>query len=68
MLEHNYDDIGYDSGYVVGYDFGRHEGYVEGYNDCVEDYEPRIQKMWVEIQTLNARIGYLEKQAGREEQ
>lgn len=46
---------GYDDGYVKGHT----EGYEDGYIDAAQTYEPRLSQMWVELQTLNARVDYL---------
>ena len=54
----------YREGYAVGFFDGKDQGYADGYHDAVLDYEPRISKYWAELQTLNARISYLEKQLG----
>ena len=51
----------FDSGYLIGWDEGRYQGIDEGYSRAVNDYEPRIAKLWAELQTLNARIDYLSK-------
>lgn len=47
--------------YMIGYNQGKKEGIEMGYQTAFEDLEPRIAKMWAEIQTLNARIDYLNK-------
>ncbi len=51
----------YNDGYYWGMQEGQTIGYEQGYADAVNDLEPRITKLWVELQTLNARIAYLEK-------
>lgn len=49
----------WDDGYSIGWQEGKHEGYTQGYNDAVRDYELRLKKYWAELQTLNARVDYL---------
>ena len=43
-------------------------GYQVGYEDCYIDmsthYEQRISAIWAELQTLAARVSYLEKHTG----
>lgn len=65
MIERNLTD--YEEGYVVGWSEGRHIGYTEGYNDAVVDMEPRVARLWAELQTLNARIDYLQNREAEEE-
>jgi flagellar biosynthesis/type III secretory pathway protein FliH len=50
----------YDSGYYEGVEEGKKIGYEEGYSDAVKTYEERLNAQWAEIQTINARISYLE--------
>lgn len=50
----------YDDGYYVGFEEGKTEGYNSGWEDANRDFEPRIAKYWAELQTLNARVSYLE--------
>ena len=52
-------DNWYEEGYTTGWLEGRHIGYSEGYSDAVNDYEPRIRKLYAEMVTLNARIDFL---------
>ncbi len=54
----------YDDGYTDGHYEGYERGYDEGWIDAQADFEPRIAKYWAELQTLNARIAYLEKFTG----
>ncbi len=56
MAEYN----GYEDGYSVGFEEGRRLGIEEGYMEASEQYEQRLTAFWVEMQTLNARIDYLE--------
>jgi flagellar biosynthesis/type III secretory pathway protein FliH len=58
MIDSVYDN--YENGYGVGWEEGRQQGYTEGYNDAVYQYETRLAAYWTELQTLNARIDYLE--------
>ncbi len=51
----------YEDDYLVGFDEGVRRGYDDGWNDAQADFEPRIAKYWAELQTLNARIAYLER-------
>ena len=51
----------YDDDYDAVYLEGKDDGYAEGYADCSYIYEGRLAHMWGEIQTLNARVSYLEK-------
>jgi len=51
---------GYEDGYSVGWEEGRRVGFDEGMAETVEIYEPRLAKFWAEMQTLNARINYVE--------
>lgn len=67
MIEKTF-DYTYDDGYVIGFEEGLRKGYDSGWNDAWMDFEPRIAKMWVELQTLNARISYLEKHTGLEDE
>lgn len=55
-----YDYGTYEDGWAIGFNEGRERGYSEGYEDSSRDYEERLAAMWVELQTLNARISYLE--------
>ena len=50
--------------YWAAFDDGRTKGYNEGWEDATRDFEPRIARYWAELQTLNARIDYLEKLTG----
>jgi flagellar biosynthesis/type III secretory pathway protein FliH len=51
----------YIDSYSEGFEKGRDIGYALGYKDAEDIYEYRISKYWAELQTLNARISYLEK-------
>ncbi len=55
----------YNDGYCVGWEEGRQSGLQEGYNEAYEDlvelYEKRIKALYTELQTLNARVDYLNK-------
>lgn len=61
MIEKNY-DLSFDDGYVVGFDEGRKVGYTEGYEQATQDTENRLAKYWAELQTLNARVDYINTQ------
>ncbi len=56
-----YTDDGYAAGMAEGYQQGLSEGYADGYQAAERDYQDRLAKYWAELQTLNARIDYLEK-------
>ena len=60
---YSYSDSNEDS-YLAGLDEGRTRGYNEGWEDANRDFEPRIARYWAELQTLNARISYLERLTG----
>lgn len=51
----------YGIGYDQGYQDGKVEGYQEGYEMASKKFEPRIAKLYAELQELNARIAVLEK-------
>lgn len=51
----------YDLGYAHGWEEGRYQGYADAAIELEEDFSKRAAKMWVEVQTLNARINYLTK-------
>lgn len=55
---------GYDEGFADGWEEGRGIGFQEGYAETARAYEERISALWAELQTLNARIDYLEKHTG----
>lgn len=65
MIEKTF-DYTYDDGYVIGFEEGIRRGYDSGWADAYQDFEPRINKYWAELQTLNARIAYLEHHTGLE--
>lgn len=54
----------YDEGYADGWDEGRSQGFQEGYTETAQTYEERISALWAELQTLNARVDYLERHTG----
>lgn len=60
MLEFNK----YDEGYADGWDEGRSQGFQEGATEIGQSYEERISALWAELQTLNARVSYIEKHTG----
>jgi flagellar biosynthesis/type III secretory pathway protein FliH len=49
--------LGYDAGHCDGYD----KGYTQGSEDTMRDYNTRLAKMYVELQTLNARIAVVDR-------
>ncbi len=53
---------GYEDGFSVGWEEGRYVGQQEGYAECQVEYEQRLGAYWAELQTLNARLDYLEAQ------
>lgn len=55
---------GYDDGFADGYAKGRADGFAEAHNAIEVEYEERIQKLYVGMIELNARIGALEKDLG----
>lgn len=57
-------DLTYTDGYYVGKEEGYKKGYDEGWQDAMNDFEPRIARYWAELATLNARIDYLERFTG----
>lgn len=63
------DDLGlvYEDGFAQGWQEGRDIGYSEGWNDARDHYEARLSKMWAELQTLNARIEFVNKQLEKQE-
>ena len=56
MTEYNQ----YEDGYSVGWQEGRRIGVEEGYMEASVQYEQRMSALWAELQTLNARLDYLE--------
>ena len=50
--------------YSEGFNAGWQTGYEDGYIDTSQQYEERISLLWVELQTLHARVDYLEKHTG----
>lgn len=61
-------DWKYDDGYYVGFEEGKRIGYDQGWVEAQLDFEPRIARYWAELQTLNARIDYLERHTGLEDE
>lgn len=55
------DDYSYGLGYDAGFQDGRHQGYQEGAEEMAEQYEMRLSKLHVEIETLRARVAVLER-------
>lgn len=51
----------YDDNWIEGWEEGRQMGFEEGCIETAQIYEPRLAAFWVELQTLNARIAYLER-------
>lgn len=52
---------GFDEGRMLGQKEGYKDGYEDGYRDCQAEYEKRMQKFYVELKELNARVDYLNK-------
>lgn len=55
----------WDEGYIQGWEEGRQKGRLEGFSDASDAYEERILKLWGELQTLNARMDYLNNQLNK---
>lgn len=51
----------YGIGFDQGYQDGKTDGYQEGYEVASREFEPRVAKLYAELQELNARIAVLEK-------
>lgn len=49
----------WDDGYIRGYEEGRQQGHFEGFAEASGVFEERINRLNVELMTLNARIDYL---------
>lgn len=52
----------YEDGFADGFENGREAGILEACANTNVVYEERMKKLWAEMQTLNARISYLDKQ------
>lgn len=55
------DDYSYGLGYESGFQEGRHQGYQEGAEEMSQQYEERVSKLHVEVETLRARVAVLER-------
>lgn len=55
----------YGIGYDQGFSDGHADGYAEGYDAAEKTFQPRVAKLYAELQELNARIAVLEKGYGQ---
>lgn len=56
----------WDDGYIRGWEEGRQKGHFEGFSEASYVFEEQINRLNVELITLNARIDYLNSQMDKQ--